>query len=551
MIEVKKDEKFDSARIPTNPGIYIYKNENQEIIYIGKAKNLRSRVKSYFLTFSEHSVKTQVLVSKIRFVDFIIVNNEVEALILENNLIKKHSPRYNITLKDAKTYAYIKITNERFPRIMSTRKVENDGGKYFGPYTDGFLRRELIRLISLIYKIRICEKFPKKPCLQYQMDLCSGPCADESQEEDYNKRVKSAIELLKGNTDEALEFLQKEMSGYSKRKEYEKAMLIKRKIESVEAYFTKQNVDRIKRYDEDVAVIIENGAKALITMFGILRGTILGKREYEFDYTPDVFEEFIKMYYSSIDAHKIPSEILVNKISGDEKQPIELFLSKLKGSNVSIIIPQRGEKANLVELAIKNAEMNLTENSTLLEIKKNLNLDATPTLIECFDISNLGYEHLVAAMVRFTNAKPDKKEYRKFLIRSVQDRNDDFASMREVIYRRYFKLREEKSQMPNLIIIDGGKGQLSSALESLKLLGLDIPIIGLAKENEEIYLPEHEDSLIFKKNSKMMLLIRQIRDETHRFVITYNKKRREMKTRQEFKDVAKERKKKERDSKAK
>ncbi|MGV8162449.1 MAG: excinuclease ABC subunit UvrC [Candidatus Nanoarchaeia archaeon] len=538
MIEIIEG-KCDFTKIPLNPGVYLYKDETDNIIYIGKAKNLRNRVKNYFQNTNDQSAKTRVLVSRIKNIDFIIVNNEVEALLLENNLIKKHSPKYNINLKDSKTYAYIKITNEPFPKILSVRKVENDHAKYFGPYTDGFMRRELVKLIIQIYKIRICNKLPKKTCLQYHLGLCNAPCINEISEEEYNKNVSAALDLLKGHTENTLETLQNEMKLYSQKEEYEKALSTRKKIESVETLFTKQNVERIKKHDEDVIVMIKDNNRALITMISISKGTILGKKEYVFDYTLDVLEEFIKIYYSTIDVHKIPSDILVNQIDSSESEAISAFLSNLKGSRVSITIPQRGEKANLVKLAIENTELNLTENASLIEIKEKLNLQETPTIIECFDISNLGYEHIVAAMVRYTNAKPDKKEYRKFLIRSVQNKNDDYESIREVIYRRYKKLKEENEAMPSLVIIDGGKGQLNAALDSLRKLELTLPIIGLAKENEEIFLPNEETALRFNKSSKMMLLIRQIRDSTHNFVISYNKKRREMKTREQFANLRK------------
>ncbi len=536
------DGKLDYLKVPTQPGVYQYFDEKGTIIYIGKAKNLRNRVKSYFTNTKDQSAKTQVLVSKIYSVEFIIVANEVEALILENNLIKKHSPKYNISLKDSKTYAYIKIMNEKFPKIQSARKVLNDGAKYFGPYTDGMTRRELVRLVVQLYKIRICEKLPKRACLQYHIGLCTAPCIGEIDEVKYKENVLRAENLLKGDTKEIVRELEVQMKGYSSRLEYEKALSTKKLIDSISDLFTKQNMERIKKYDEDVIVMLRNNNRAIITTLSITRGTILGKHEYTFDYSEDIFSEFIKIYYSSIDQHKIPAEIIVNNTfwtDNSEKIAIEQYLERLKGSSVKIIIPERGEKLRLVEIAIQNAEQNLEDNAALVEIKNNLQLQATPNIIEFFDISNLGYEHIVAGMVRYTNGKPDKKEYRRFLIKSVEGKNDDFQSMREVIFRRYKKLKDENLQMPDLIIVDGGAGQLDSAMWSLKKLGLNIQIIGLAKQNEEIYIPAQKDPLLFKKTSKMMLLIRQMRDNTHHFTISYNKKRREMKMKEEFKELKK------------
>jgi len=538
----KINNKLDYEKIPLNPGVYIYKNSTGEIIYIGKANNLRNRVKSYFTNTLDQSIKTQLLVSKIDSVEFIIVNNEVEALLLENNLIKKHSPKYNINLKDSKTYAYIKITNEKFPKIQSTRKVLNDGAKYFGPYTDGYTRKELVKLIVQMYKIRICENLPKRACLQYHIGLCTAPCIGNINEQEYNENVKRAEILLKGDTTDAINHLQAEMNEFSKRLEYEKALSTKNVIESINFLFTKQNVERQKKYDEDIIAMLKNDQKVIITMLSIAKGTILGKKEYSFDFTENIFEEFLKIYYSSIDGFKIPAEIIVNQkfwTDDKEKENLELYLTNLKGTSVKILLPVRGEKLNLVKLAIANAQLNFEDNFALLDIKKELNLQEIPTIIECFDISNLGREHIVAGMVRFTNGKRDSKEYRKFLIRSVKDKNDDFQSMREVIYRRYKKLKETSSQMPDLIIVDGGLGQLDSAMWSLNKLNLNLPVIALAKQNEEIYIPNEKEPLKFNKTSKMMLLIRQIRDEVHRFTIGYNKKRREMKLKEEFKNLKK------------
>jgi excinuclease ABC subunit C len=532
----------DYEKIPKEPGVYQYKNLAGEIIYIGKAKSLRDRIRSYFTNTKEQSVKTQILVSKINSVEFIIVNNEVEALLLENNLIKKHSPKYNINLKDSKTYAYIKITNEKFPKILSTRKVLSDGAQYFGPYTDGYTRRELVKLIVQMYKIRICDKLPKRACLQYHIGLCTAPCIGNIDEQAYNENVKKAENLLKGDTTDAMEQLKSEMKQHSDKTEYEKAIAIKKMIDSIDLLFTKQNVERIKKYDEDIIAMLRNDQKVIITMLSISKGIILGKKEYSFDYSENVFEEFLKIYYSSIDQHKIPQEIIINeKFFEDdkEKENIENFISNLKGSNVKILIPERGEKLNLIKLAIQNAQLNFEDNSALVEMKNKLLLQEIPNIIECFDISNLGAEHIVAGMVRYTNGKPDKKEYRKFLIRSVKGKNDDFQSMREVIYRRYKKLKDTSAQMPDLIIVDGGLGQLDSAMWSLQKLGLNLQVIALAKQNEEIYIPNEPESLKFDKNNKMMLLIRQIRDAVHHFVLGYNKKRREMKLRGEFKEIQK------------
>ncbi|MFA6072766.1 MAG: excinuclease ABC subunit UvrC [Candidatus Woesearchaeota archaeon] len=535
-IAITKEINYNE--ISTSPGVYIYKDSSDNIIYIGKAKNLRNRVKSYFTQSKDKSIKTQMLVSKICFVEFIVVNNEVEALILENNLIKKHTPKYNINLKDSKTYAYIKITNEKFPRIISTRKIEKDSAKYFGPYTSGYSRQELVKLIIKLYKIRICKNLPKKACLQYHMNLCDAPCINNISEEQYSKNVIKATELLKGDTKEIISQLNQNMQDFSKKQEYEKANNIKKIIESIDTIFSKQTVDKIKKYDQDVIALLKNGDDAIIIVLTISKGTILGKKEFFFDYTQDLFAEFLRAYYSSIDSYKIPNEIIVSEKFWEDELALETFIQYLKTINnetTKIICPKQGDKLALVALAMQNAELNLISNPILHELKENLNLLDLPKIIECFDISNLGYEHIVAGMTRYTNGKPDKKEYRKFLIQSVSNKNDDFASMKEVIYRRYKKLLEENATLPNLIMVDGGRGQLECALNSLNKLNLKIEVISLAKKNEEIYTMQQQAPLTFKKTSRMMLLLRQIRDSTHNYVIAYNKKRREMKLKEEFK----------------
>jgi len=537
-IAITKEINYNE--ISTSPGVYIYKDSSDNIIYIGKAKNLRNRVKSYFTQSKDKSIKTQMLVSKICFVEFIVVNNEVEALILENNLIKKHTPKYNINLKDSKTYAYIKITNEKFPRIISTRKIEKDSAKYFGPYTSGYSRQELVKLIIKLYKIRICKNLPKKACLQYHMNLCDAPCINNISEEQYSKNVIKATELLKGDTKEIISQLNQNMQDFSKKQEYEKANNIKKIIESIDTIFSKQTVDKIKKYDQDVIALLKNGDDAIIIVLTISKGTILGKKEFFFDYTQDLFAEFLRAYYSSIDSYKIPNEIIVSEKFWEDELALETFIQYLKTINnetTKIICPKQGDKLALVALAMQNAELNLISNPILHELKENLNLLDLPKIIECFDISNLGYEHIVAGMTRYTNGKPDKKEYRKFLIQSVSNKNDDFASMKEVIYRRYKKLLEENATLPNLIMVDGGRGQLECALNSLNKLNLKIEVISLAKKNEEIYTMQQQAPLTFKKTSRMMLLLRQIRDSTHNYVIAYNKKRREMKLKEEFKAV--------------
>lgn len=530
--------KPDLKSLPKNPGVYIYKDSLGKIIYVGKAKNLKNRVATYFNKSSDKSPKTKILVSNISDMEYIVVDNEVEALLLENRLIKKNNPKYNINLKDSKTYAYIKISNDKFARVTSSRKVRNDG-EYFGPYVDGMQRKELIRLIVKIFKLRTCRKLPKRECLNYHIGICTAPCVGKVSEKDYNVQVKEAIKLLNGNTKDVLKKLKDDMLKASSEMKYELAMEKKNHIEAIMNLQEKQKVDLVKDYDQDFIGCLwdDDKSKVMFQIFNVSRGVIQGRKQFKFDYDENIFEEFIKMYYSQ---NYVPKEIVVNKnfwMDDLEKDVLEGYLSTIRGSKVSIVYPKRGEKLGLIKMVENNIKMNFSENDVLGEIKDKLNLSVNPDVIECFDISNLGYDYVVAGMTRWVNGEPDKNGNRRFEIKSFKGKNDDFRSMREVIYRRYSAIKEGREcdgVFPDLIIVDGGKGQLASAMESLNRLNLKIPIISLAKKEEEIFMPEREDSLRFDKNSRMMLFIRRVRDSVHNYVITYNRKKRSMRLKDDF-----------------
>ena len=350
-------------------------------------------------------------------------------------------------------------------------------------------------------------------------------------------QVEQAKDFLKGNVEQTTTRLTEEMNKYSKELKFEKALEKRNQIDAISRIFEKQKVERIERFDQDVIAFVKHNEQVIVYIIKISRGVMGGKEEYRLDYTADVFEEFIKRYYET---RTMPREIIMNVKFYDEekdKKVLEEYLSTIRNGPVTITIPEKGDKKSLTELAEKNAVMNLEENNTLKELQEALNLVEYPKIIECFDISNLGYEHIVAGMTRFIDGRKDKSGYRKFLIKSTVGKQDDFASMGEAVYRRYKRLKNERSVYPNLIIIDGGPGQLNMALKSLKHLGLKIPVISIAKREEEIYLPGEKEPLRFEKNSKMMLLLREIRDSVHDFVLGYNKKRREMKMRGEFKDL--------------
>jgi excinuclease ABC subunit C len=532
MIQIKCSQDFRSQDIPTNPGVYLFKDEERKILYIGKAKSLRSRVKSYFST-TDQPAKTRQLVSRIRNIDWIIVNNEVEALLLENKLVKLHTPKYNIDLKDSKTFAYISLTREPYPRILTSRKVSRKL-ESFGPYTEGFIRQDLQRLVVRVFKLRTCKTMHKRACLNFHIRICTAPCIDNVTTEQYSEQVKRARSFLNGNYQQTIEQLNSQMKNVSAQQKYETALDLRNQIASIKLLTQHQIVDNERRFDQDVMAFKQVGEKMLAIQMGVRRGVLRGKNQFTVDLQPQIEQEFLKAFYAT---NQIPREILLNKPcwqGNDEKRALEEFLSAKRNGPVSLTIPRRADKLALVKLAEKNLESTLEADSALVDLQNALNLPALPRVIECFDISNLGQEHVVSGMVSFKDAKPDKKNYRKFKIKTFIGQ-DDFAAVNEVVMRRYRRLIEERSPLPNLVMIDGGPGQVNAAKTALQTLGLQIPLIGLAKEHEEIYLTEESAPRIFDKNSRMMLLLRKIRDASHEFSLSYNIKRRQMKIREEFK----------------
>jgi excinuclease ABC subunit C len=531
MIQILGPAEFRSSEIPTNPGVYLYRDESGEILYIGKAKNLRSRVRSYFSN-TDKPTKTRQLVSRIRSIDWVIVNSEVEALLLENKLIKQHTPKYNISLKDAKTFGYIAFTREPYPRILTSRKVSRKL-ESFGPYTEGFTRQELQRLVVRVFRLRICRKLPKRACLNFHIGMCSAPCNGSVNLEQYTQQVAQARSFLNGNFDQTIKLLLTKMNQASQNQQYERALELRRQIASIRLLTQRQIVDHERRFDQDVMAFRRLGEKVLAVQMGVRKGVLLGKKEYAIDLQPQVEQEFLKAFYAT---NQIPREIVVNVPCWEstlEKAALEEFFSSKRGAPVSLVVPKRGDKLALVRLAEKNLESTLDEDSALVDLQTALNLPGIPHVVECFDISNLGAEHVVSGLVRFTDAKPDKRNYRRFKIRTVIGQ-DDFASMAEVIKRRYARLAEEKSLMPDLVVVDGGPGQVAAAKLALSSLGIQLPLIGLAKEHEDVYLPGESTPIMFEKNSRMMLFLRKVRDEAHRFSLGYNVKRRQMKLRDEF-----------------
>ena len=521
MIQIASPSDFKSSDIPTDPGVYLYRDEQSEIIYVGKAKSLRSRVKSYFSS-KDHPAKTRQLVLHIRQIDWVIVNTEVEALLLENKLIKQHTPKYNVNLKDAKTFAYISFTREAFPRILTSRKVSRKL-ESFGPYTDGFTRQDLQRLVVRVFKLRTCKTMPKRACLNYHIHLCTAPCIGKATPEQYADQVRHARSFLNGNYQQTIEQLKTQMQSASEALQYENALELRNQIQSIRLVTEHQIVDKERRFDQDVLVFRQVGEKMLAVQMGMRKGVLLGKKEFSVDLQPQIEQEFLKAYYTT---NPIPREILLNKPCWqgfEEKKALEEFLSTKRAAPVSLTIPRRANKLGLVQLAEKNLESGLEVDNALVDLQNNLNLPVLPHVIECFDISNLGTEHVVSGMVSFKDAKPDKKNYRKFKIKTFRGQ-DDFASVNEVVARRYTRQIEEKNQLPDLVVIDGGPGQVNAAKHALQTFGLQLPLIGLAKEHEEIYLPDESAPRTFDKNNRMMLLLRKIRDAAHDFSLGYNRK---------------------------
>ena len=538
--------------LPVKPGCYLFKDKNKKILYVGKAGVLRNRVRSYFQSGPVHP-KIGALVKRIADIEYIVTDSEVEALILENNLIKKHKPRYNVNLKDDKTYPYIRITNEDFPQVFVTRKVIRDGSHYFGPYTDVKNVRYTLKTLQQIFTIRSCkynltpEVVRKKKvqlCLDYYIHKCKGPCQGLQSKEEYNKEIERVHRFLKGKTDDLVKEIRNEMNTCSDRMEFEEAARFRDKLNALENYRNSQKVVYQDVTDRDILAVAKEDDDACAALFKVRESKITGRIHYymaqvEWKSIPEIIGTFIEQYYFKSD--EIPQEIYIQE-NIEDKIPIETWLTDRLGKKVNIIVPQQGEKKKLVELAQKNAKY-LIEELKLQKLKskdyvphvvkalqRDLRLKIEPRHIECFDISNIQGTDPVASMVCFVDGKPKKSEYRRFKIKT-KDTPDDFAMMREVVKRRYSRLINEKKKLPDLIMIDGGKGQLSSALGVLTELGIqNQQIIGLAKRLEEVFFPGISDAQMLQHTSSSLRLMQQVRDEAHRFAITFHRERRRKRT---------------------
>ena len=506
---------FDVKNLPTEPGCYLFKDKNDEIIYVGKAKNLKKRVKSY-VQKNDLDAKTQCLIERVESLEYIATDNEVEAFILENILVKEHQPKYNIDLKDAKSYAFIQLTNEEFPRVLLARN-KTGKGKFYGPFVSAQERDYILHFLRKTFALRTCKKMLKKPCLRHHIDLCDAPCIGLINKEDYNKKIEKVKLVLSGNANELTKQMQKEMKTHSGKSQFEQALKIRDEIAAIEKLSEHQNMQRQKQYDEDIINYKIRGGKVYLMLFNIYKGLLSNKNEFVFDYNDDFLEEFIIQYYSE---SPVPKEIITpEKMSGS----IDFFLETKKGQKVKITNPQRGAKKQLLDLVEKNIEITFFADTDKVDaLKIKLKLKEPPIVIECFDISHLSGTSTVGSMVQFRNGKPDKNNYRRFRIRTVEG-IDDFASIAEVVGRRCTRLKNEDEELPDLIIIDGGRGQLNFALQELEKLNLKIPIISIAKRSEEVYVPGMIHPLKLAKTEKALHFIQEIRDEAHRFAIKYNR----------------------------
>jgi excinuclease ABC subunit C len=524
--------------LPSSAGVYQYFDKEETILYVGKAKNLKRRVSSYF--HKEHSDygKTRVLVSKIERIEYIVVQSEVDALLLENNLIKKLQPRYNVMLKDDKTYPWICIKNERFPRVFSIRNVVKDGSEYFGPYSSSRAMKVLLELIKQLYPLRSCtfklseeniEKGKFKVCLDYHIKKCLGACEGYQSEEDYNTSISEIRSILKGNTRTIIQPLKEQMQEFAANLEFEKAHEIKVKLDALENYQYKSTVVSPTVHNVDVYTIYSDTDSAYINYFKIINGAIIQSHNLEIKKKLDEADvDLLTMAVLEIrdKFHSTTKEIILN---------IEIISP---WEEVRINVPQRGDKKALVDLSLRNAQYMRQEKlkkiqivdperhskRILEQVQKDLRLAELPIQIECFDNSNIQGTNPASACVVFKNAKPSKKDYRHFNIKTV-DGPDDYASMEEVVYRRYKRLKEENEPYPQLIIIDGGKGQLSSSLKALDKLELrgKIAIVGIAKRLEEIYFPGDSVPLYIDKRSESLKLIQHLRNEAHRFSLAHHR----------------------------
>lgn len=531
--------------LSTQPGVYLFRDASGQILYIGKAKNLRNRVRSYFQEARVFDAKTEALRRQVASIEHIVTDNEVEAFILESNLVKKNKPIFNIHLKDDKSFLYIKLTtNEPYPRIVLTRRLKKDGAMYFGPYVPAALAKKTVKLINRHFQLRTCDievdgTLPR-PCLEYDMKRCLGPCVSGlCAPEEYQAAVRDVILMLQGKNEALIERLRQKMLAASESEQYEIAAFYRDRIRLIEQLAEKQKMRLQQSDDLDVFAYYKEGTRLALELFTIRGGRIIGKREFYWEdvtyFEPSEFlKEALQQYYQSHDF--VPREIHLSAPIQD-RELFEQWLTQRCGRKVTLLTPQRGQKQDLVQLVENNAKIAFESRFRILrpgrqalleELQRLLELESLPSRIECFDISNIQGAETVASMVVCVDGLMKKNEYRKFRVRTVTG-PDDFAAIGEVVERRYRRLQNESRPLPDLVIIDGGKGQLQAALEALHRLGLKgLPVASIAKREELLFVPGRPDPIVLPKTSPVLHLVQQIRDESHRFAVSYHRRRRSM-----------------------
>lgn len=526
------------AVLPEKPGVYLMHDVSGKVIYVGKAVVLKNRVRSYFRNLASHTPKVKAMVAKIAEIETIVTSSEVEALILECNLIKKYRPRYNISLKDDKTYPYLKVTmQEDFPRLYVTRRQLRDGARYYGPYADAGAMHATVKLLRSMFPLRTCRKMNvDRPCLNYHIKRCLAPCAGYISKADYHKMIKSVCMVLDGRTTELERDLKQQMQEAADNYAFEEAARLRDQLQAVARLNEAQKAVTNNGGDMDIFGLGQDMTGLCVQLFFVRKGKLIGRDNFFLpdggDTQQEVITAFVKQYYN--EATFIPKEVVLPYLpEDDEKQLIETWLADKAQRRVELLLPQRGVKKDLLKLANENAIKLLNERlrkgslslkndlQAAEELQQALGLEHPLERMDCFDISHTQGSETVASMVVFRNGTSSKKDYRRYKIVSAEGKPDDFKSMQEVVYRRY----RDYEDLPSLVVIDGGKGQLSSALEVIRGLGLDdLPVVGLAKREEEIFKPHQSESIMLDRDGAALHLIQRIRDEAHRFAITYHRK---------------------------
>ena len=527
-------------RLPDRPGVYLYKDAKSQIIYVGKAASLRGRIRSYFQESRVHDAKTDALVEQIRDLEFIVTGNELEALILESNLVKKHRPRYNIILRDDKHYPFLRLTtNEEYPRLVVARRVQQDGAAYFGPFYPATAMRETLRLVRQLFPLRTCritiDGKKSRPCLQYYIHRCNAPCTGWETREGYSKTVREVERFLEGRNDDLAAELTREMEAAAEETKFERAAALRDRVQALNTIRERQQMISTDEADADIVGVVRQGSEACVQLFFVRKGRLLGRESFFFERVAgwsdgEILSAFVRQFY--VRDVTPPPEIVLSEAL-PEAELIAEWLGQRRGGRVELLAPQRGRKRELVAMAEENAALALQshllsrgnrQQVVLEDLQRALSLPELPHRVEAFDISTIQGHETVASMVVWVDGDMKRDEYKRYKIRTVTG-TDDFASMQEVLGRRYGKALETESVLPDLIVLDGGRGQLNVGIKALEAIGLDyIPIAALAKRAEEVYLPERLQPLVLDMGSPALQALQRMRDEAHRFAITYHKK---------------------------